>query len=133
VTAYDAMVLQAALTAGESVLVNAAGSGVGTAAVQIARAIGARPFGTVRSQAKIDRLRELGLENGIVTTDGRFADAVHRANGGRGADVVLEFVGGSYVPESLRAMDAKGRLVLVGLLAGVSAELDLGLVLRRRL
>lgn len=137
VTAYDAMVVQAGLSAGEVVLVHAAGSGVGTAAVQIARAIGARAIGTARTSAKLERGRELGLFAGIVP-DGApgaptFFARVREANGGRGVDVVLDLVGGAYTAESLGALDDKGRLVLVGLMAGARADLDLGLLLRRRL
>lgn len=137
VTAYDAMVLQGELAAGDVVLVHAAGSGVGTAAVQIARAIGARSLGTARSEAKLERARELGMTAGVVPTtrDGapEFAAKVRELTQGRGADLVLELVGGTYVPESLSALAEKGRLVLVGLLAGTRADVDLGLVLRRRL
>lgn len=137
-TAYDALVLQCALAAGETVLIHAVGSGVGTAAVQIARAIGARPIGTARSQAKLERAELLGLSEGILvetSPDGspRFADRVREATGGLGVDVVLELVGGAYVPESLAALANRGRLALVGLMAGARAELDLGTVLRRRL
>lgn len=137
VTAYDAMVLQAGLAAGDVVLVHAVGSGVGTAAVQIARAIGARAIGTARTQAKLERARELGMTAGVVPTtrDGapEFAAKVLELTEGSGADVVLELVGGTYVPESLKALAAKGRLVVVGLLAGTRADVDLALVLRRRL
>ncbi len=137
VTAYDAMVSQAGLTAGETALVHAAGSGVGTAAVQIARAIGARAIGTARTAAKLGRARSLGLAeaDGIVPEGEppRFADRVRARAGGRGVDVVLELVGGDYVPESLAALAPSGRLVLVGLLAGSRADVDLGLVLRKRL
>lgn len=137
ITAYDAMVLQGGLTAGEVVLVHAAGSGVGTAAVQIARAVGARSIGTARSGAKLERCRELGMTEGLVpeTRDGKpdFARRVRELSQGRGADVVLDLVGGSYVAESLEAMAERGRFILVGLLAGARADLDLGLVLRRRL
>jgi putative PIG3 family NAD(P)H quinone oxidoreductase len=133
VTAYDAMVLQAGLAAGESVLVHAAGSGVGTAAAQIARAIGARAIGTARSEDKIARAKALGLAAGIVVKDAKFERAVRAENEGRGVDVVLELVGGAYVPESLASLTDRGRLVLVGLTAGANAEIDLGVVLRRRL
>jgi NADPH2:quinone reductase len=137
VTAYDAMVLQAGLAAGDVVLVHAAGSGVGTAAIQIARAIGARSIGTARTAAKLERARELGMSEGVVSTtengQPRFAAKVMELTQGRGADVCLELVGGNYVPESLQALAAKGRLVLVGLLAGTAAEIDLGRMLRRRL
>lgn len=137
VTAYDAMVLQAELAAGDVVLVHAAGSGVGTAAVQIARAVGARTIGTARTEAKLERARELGMNEGVVVAarDGRpqFASKVMDLTEGRGADVCLDLVGGTYVPESLGALAMRGRHVLVGLLAGIQAEIDLGQVLRRRL
>ena len=99
VTAYDAMVLQGGLTAGEVVLVHAVGSGVGTAAVQIARAIGARSIGTARSEPKLARARELGMNEGVVPGAGKsgpeFAAKVREATQGRGVDVVLELVGGN--------------------------------------
>lgn len=137
VTAYDAMVLQAGLGAGDAVLVHAVGSGVGTAAVQIARAIGARSIGTARSEAKLERAKELGMTAGVVPTapggSPVFAEEVKKLTAGAGADVVLELVGGNYVPESLAALAPKGRLVLVGLLAGTRADVDLGVILRRRL
>ena len=137
VTAYDAAVLQGGLGAGDVLLVHAVGSGVGTAAVQIARAVGARAIGTSRSEAKLERAKELGMTAGIVasTRDGSpgFAEQVKALTGGQGADVVLELVGGNYVPESLASLALKGRLVLVGLLAGTRADVDLAVVLRRRL
>ncbi len=136
-TAYDAMVLQGGLSAGESVLVHAVGSGVGTAATQIARAIGARPIGTARTAEKLERARDLGLAAGdaivVEGGGGGFSARVRALTAGRGVDVVLELVGGAYVPESLASMAPCGRLVLVGLLAGTRADVDLSLVLRKRL
>jgi putative PIG3 family NAD(P)H quinone oxidoreductase len=137
VTAYDAMVSQGGLASGDVVLVHAVGSGVGTAAVQIARAIGARAIGTARTDTKLERAKELGMSAGVVPASRsgvpEFATQVRALSNGRGADVVLELVGGSYVPESLAAMADRGRLILVGLLAGTRADVDLALVLRRRL
>jgi putative PIG3 family NAD(P)H quinone oxidoreductase len=130
-TAYDAMVTQAGLAAGETVLINAIGSGVGTAAVQIAKAIGAISIGTARTADKIERAKALGLDHGVVASaDGKFADAVAAI---ARPDVVLELVGGNYVVESLQAMNERGRLMLVGLMAGRDAALPLGLILMRRL
>ncbi len=133
VTAYDAMVVQARLSAGETVLVHAAGSGVGTAALQIARCIGAHAIGTARTAAKLDRTRPMGLGEGVLVEGGKFADSVSTITGGRGVDVILELVGGSYLIEDLGCIAPRGRIVLVGLLAGARADLDLGLVMRKRI
>jgi putative PIG3 family NAD(P)H quinone oxidoreductase len=133
ITAWDAMVSQAGLGAGESVLIHAVGSGVGTAAVQIARALSARPLGTARTAAKLSRAGKLGMDRGFAVENAKFADDVLRATGGRGVDVVLELVGGGYVGEDLSCCAPQGRIVLVGLMAGVRGELDLGLILRKRL
>lgn len=130
-TAYDAMVTQGGLAAGRTVLISAVGSGVGTAAVQIARAIGATSIGTARTASKLERATQLGMDHGVVASDGKFADAVMKACP-RGVDVVLELVGGAYVAEDLACLATLGRIVLVGLLAGRATELDLGLVLRKR-
>ena len=133
ITAYDAMVTQARLAAGETVVVHAAGSGVGTAAVQIARAIGATSIGTSRTEDKLARARELGMHHGVTVPSGKFANEVRALTDARGADVVLELVGGAYVPEDLACLAPRGRLILVGLLAGPRAEVDLGTILRKRL
>jgi NADPH:quinone reductase-like Zn-dependent oxidoreductase len=127
------MVAQGGLGAGETVLIHAVGSGVGTAAVQLARALSARPLGTARTAAKLARAGKLGMDRGFAVDKGKFADDVLRATAGRGVDLVLELVGGGYVAEDLSCTALKGRIVLVGLLAGVRGELDLGLVLRKRL
>jgi NADPH2:quinone reductase len=132
-TAWDGMVDQGGLAAGETVLIHAAGSGVGTAAVQIARAIGARSIGTARTSAKLDRARELGLDEGIVV-DGSasFADEVRARTGGRGVDVVVELVGGAYVAQDLACMAHKGRIVVIGTMGGVRVDFDLAVLMRKR-
>jgi NADPH:quinone reductase len=132
ITAHDAIVTQAGLRSGEVLLVHAVGSGVGTAAVQIARALGAQVVGTARTADKLERARPLGMDTGITVENGRFADAVRAAHPD-GAAVVLELVGGNYLAEDLRCTQTLGRIVLVGLLAGAKTELELGLVLRKRL
>lgn len=137
ITAHDAL-RQARFAPGERVLIHAVGSGVGLAAVQLVRALGGIPVGTARSAAKLSQATALGLDAGVVPeldADGqpRFADAVLRATNGAGVDVVLDLVGGRYVAEDVRCMAHRGRLVLIGLLAGRESPLDLGRVLSRRL
>jgi len=134
ITAWDAMVVQARLTAGERVLIHAAASGVGTAAIQIGHIVGARVLGTSRSPAKLERLRPFGLDDAIaIDRDGRFAAAVMQATGGAGADVVLELVGGAHLGEDLACVAPRGRIMLVGLMAGANVELDLRAILSRRI
>lgn len=132
VTAYDALVVRGRLIPGERVLVHAAGSGVGTAGIQVARALGCFVVGTSRTQDKLDRCRALGLHAGVVPTKGRFAAEVLAATGGAGVDVVLDLVGGAYVSEDLQVCALQARIVLVGLTGGVTAELNLGELLTRR-
>jgi len=132
VTAWDAMLSQAGLAPGETALVHAVGSGVGTAGAQIARALGARCVGTARTAAKLERARELGMDEGVVVENGRFAAAVLKATHDRGADVVLELVGGGYVAEDLACLAPRGRVIVVGLLAGPAADLDLRALLHKR-
>lgn len=132
-TAYDAMILQGRLAAGQWLLVSAVGSGVGTAAVQIARAIGARSIGTARQQDKLDRAGELGMDRGLLVTDGKFAEPVKKLTGGFGVDVCLELVGGAYVAEDIACTRVSGHILVVGLVAGAKCEVNLGMVLRNRL
>jgi NADPH:quinone reductase len=133
ITAYDAMVTQAGLAAGENVLISACGSGVGTAAIQLVRALGATAIGTARQAEKLDRARPLGLVHGIVPENGSFSRAVLDATGGRGADVIVELVGGPYVVEDLVCAAPRGRIVLVGMTAGPTAELNFGPIMGKRL
>lgn len=133
ITAYDAVVVQCGLMTGETVLIHAVGSGVGLAAVQIVKAMSAVSIGTARSQDKIDRAKELGLEHGILARDASFAEEVLACTAGKGVDVVLELVGGSYVPEDLKCLAQKGRAVIVGLVNGARCDFDLAMVLRKRI
>jgi len=131
ITAHDAMVTQGGLRSGEVLLINAVGSGVGTAAAQLGCALGATVIGTARTDGKLARAKTLGMHHGIATRDGKFADAVKQL-APNGAALVLELVGGAYVEEDLRCIETQGRIVVVGLTAGARAGLDLGRLLQRR-
>ena len=134
-TAYDALFRQAGLGMGESVLIHAAGGGVGSAALQLARAGGAATvFGTA-SAGKLEGLEREGLplDVPIDYESEAFEEIVAERTGGRGVDVILDMVGGDYLGPDLRSLAELGRLVLVGLLRGRSAEADLGRILRGRL
>jgi putative PIG3 family NAD(P)H quinone oxidoreductase len=132
VTAYDAMVVQGHLAPGERVLIHAAGSGVGTAAVQIARALGCFVAGSSRTADKLERCKALGLDAGILVERGAFAAELNRVTGGAGADLILDLVGGAYVAEDLDACAPRARILLVGLTAGIRGDLNLALFLRKR-
>ena len=125
VTAHDALLVQAGLRPGERVLIHAVGSGVGTAAVQLARAVGAITVGTSRTQDKLRRAAELGLDQGVVA--GGDMSAVGDV------DVVLDLVGGDYVAADIAACRERGRIIVVSLLAGSACEIDLAVVMRKRL
>jgi NADPH2:quinone reductase len=133
ITAQDALLTQGRLAPGERVLVHAAGSGVGTAAVQVAHAMGCTVVGTTRSADKLDRLKSLGLDHGIDTSHEDFAAVVNTVTEGRGVNVVVDLIGGAVLAGNLAALTPRGRLVLVGLLAGTTGALDLNLMLRKRL
>lgn len=131
-TAYDAVHRQGQLRMGETLLVHAVGSGVGTAAIQLAHRAGARTLGTSRSQWKLDRCQELGLDAGICVTEGKFAGWVSARTDGNRADVVLDMIGAAYLKENLKSLANRGRLVILGLLGGATGNIPLGLLLARR-
>lgn len=130
-TAYDALFLQGGLCLGERLLVHAVGSGVGTAALQLAREAGATCLGTSRTEEKLVRCQGMGMHAGILS-DGRFADEVRRHTGGRGADLILDLVGAAYLEENLAAVAPRGRIVCVGLLGGAKGNFPLGTLLHKR-
>ena len=135
ITAHDALVTQAEVRPSERVLIHAIGSGVGLAAMQLASSAGAVPFGDARSAEKIDRARQLGLAEGVVVGDdvGIVAKRVLEWTQGVGAEIVLDLVGGPYAAVSIAAAAPKGRIILIGTMAGRDASLPLGVVLGKRL
>lgn len=132
-TAYDALFAQADLAAGEHVLVHAVASGVGTAALQLARLAGARVIGTSRTEEKLDRCAELGLPHAVHVKGGKFAEQARELTGGRGVEVVLDLIGGAYLEENLAALAVRGRMVTLGLMGGREANFPMGALLRKRL
>jgi putative PIG3 family NAD(P)H quinone oxidoreductase len=134
VTSHDALFTLGGLRPGWPVLVHAVGSGVSTAAVQIAKAAGATVIGTSRTAEKLDRARALGLDHGILVAkdEPRFADEVKKITGRRGCPVILDFVGAPYAAENLAALAPGGRVVVIGTMGGAKATLDLSLLMRTR-
>lgn len=131
ITAWDALVLQGGLTAGRTALVHAGASGVGTAAIQLCRALGAQVV-TTTSSAKVERCRELGADVVVDYTSEDFVDAVWEATGGAGADVVLDVVGGDYLVRNVKALRTGGTIVQVGVMGGGRTSIDLGALLPKR-
>jgi tumor protein p53-inducible protein 3 len=116
---------------GERVLIHAAGSGVGTAAIQLAREAGLHAIGTT-SSSKLERVRALGAERVVAREHEDFAAAVADFSGGRGADVIVDLVGAAYVEKNQRCLASCGRHVIAGLMGGSKVELDFGQLLRKR-
>lgn len=121
------------LAAGGAALVHGGGSGVGTAAIQLARAAGARVFVTAGSEEKCARCRALGAELAVNYRSESFRERVAEATGGRGVDVVLDPIGAAYLADNLASLAVGGRLVLIGLMGGAKAEIGLAPLLARRL
>jgi NADPH2:quinone reductase len=131
---YDMLVMQGRLQAGEWVLINGVSSGVGVAALQMAKALGARVIGTSGSPDKLERLKPLGLDVGLCTRGADFHDAVMQATEGKGVDLVINTVGGTVFAENIRCMAFQGRLATVGYVDNTfTAEIDLGALHVRRL
>jgi len=132
-TVWSNVFMTARLTPGETLLVHGGSSGIGTMAIQVATALGATVAVTAGSDAKLERCAELGASVLINYRDDDFVERVMAATGGRGADVILDVMGASYLARNLQTLAISGRLAIIGLQGGVSAEADLGLMLRRRL
>jgi putative PIG3 family NAD(P)H quinone oxidoreductase len=134
ITSHDALFTLGGLRPGWPVLVHAVGSGVSTAAVQIARAAGATVIGTSRTPEKLERARALGMDHGVLVAkdEPRFADEVKKLTGKRGCPLVLDFVGAPYAQENLAALAPGGRIVVIGTMGGAKPTVDLSLLMRRR-
>lgn len=124
-TAWHALVTRAQLKKGESVLIHSAGSGVGSAAIQIAKYLGAKIFTTVGTDAKEPRAKALGADRVINYKRAEFAKEVRRLTDDRGVDVVIEHIGAETFPKSLAALSKKGRLITLGVTTGGTVELNL--------
>jgi NADPH2:quinone reductase len=131
-TAYDGLFTQCELSMGESVLIHAAGSGVGTAAIQLAAAQGCRVFGTAGSAEKLERASELGLNVGINYHDEDFAEVIRDRTDGAGVNVILDVIGAPYWHQNLAVLALRGRMVIVGTLGGGKLEVNLGALMAKR-
>ncbi len=132
-TAYDALFNQGGLVMGEAALIHATGSGVGTAALQLARHAGATTFGTAGSPEKLVRAAEIGLEYGINYRSEDFLAVTRERTGGRGVDVILDLVGAPYWERNLAAMAVLGRLILVGAMGGSDVSFRMSDLMGKRL
>jgi NADPH:quinone reductase len=131
---YDMLVLQGRLKAGEWLLINGVSSGVGVASLQLGKALGAKVIGTSGSADKLASLKPLGLDVALCTRAADFAPAIMEATGQRGADLVVNTVGGSVFAENIRALAFEGRLATVGYVDGVlHADIDLEALHAKRL
>lgn len=135
ITAHDALWSQAGLRPAETVLINAVGSGVGLAAVQLVRAIRAVPYGTSRTLDKIEKAKPFGLEAGLVMRDNfdELIAAAEKWTGGKGINVALDLAGGPYVKAFQKLLSLRGRIMLVGTVAGGNYELESRYMLGKRL
>lgn len=131
-TAFDAVFLQEGLAAGETLLVHAVGSGVGTAALQLAVAAGATVIGTSRTADKLERAGALGLHHAVEGGDADWPDRVLDLTDGRGVDVILDLVGGPYLAGNQRVLAPRGRHIVVGVPGGTTATIDLRALMGRR-
>jgi len=131
ITAWDALVVQGGLTAGRWALVHAGASGVGTAAIQICKAIGARVIATC-STGKMSACRELGADAVVDYTTNDFVESVKHETNGRGVDTVLDVVGGEYLNRNVAALALKGHIVQVGVIGGGTAPFNVATLMAKR-
>lgn len=121
------------LKSGETFLVHGGTSGIGTTAIQLAKAFGARVLATAGSEAKCMAMRKLGADRAINYRDTDFVEAVREATGGKGADLILDMVGGDYITRNYQAAAVEGRIVQIAFLKGRKAEADFSLLMMKRL
>ena len=132
-TAQETIFILGGLKQGETILIHAGASGVGTAGIQMARETGAHIFVTAGSADKIQRCVELGATAGCNYKEQDFAQWIKEVTNGKGVDVIEDFIGAAYWDKNLQSLKIGGRLILVGLMGGVKAETNLGLILTKRL
>lgn len=132
-TVWSNLIDRAALGAGDSVLIHGAASGIGTAAIQLARWRGARVFGTAGTAERCAQAQQLGAEYVVPYREQDFVEQILDRTGGLGVDVILDMVAGDYTPRNVKALADDGRLVIIALLRGARSEVDLAQILRRRL
>lgn len=131
-TVHSNVFQSAGLRPGETLLVHGGGSGIGTMAIQLAKNAGARVAVTAGSADKLDACRQLGADIGINYRDEDFAESLRNATDGHGADVILDIIGGAYLPANVDALAADGRIVTIGLQRGRKGELDMGKLMAKR-
>jgi NADPH2:quinone reductase len=132
-TVWSNLVMTAHLRGGDVLLVHGGASGIGTHAIQVARALGATVAATAGSAAKLELCTDLGADTVISHRDEDFVERVRAATGGRGADVILDIMGASYLDRNLAALAPDGRLVIIGMQGGVTAELNIASLIGNRL
>ena len=132
-TVWSNLVMTANLTAGDVILVHGGASGIGTHAIQVARALGATVAATVGSATKMELCTDLGADIVISHRDEDFVERVRAATGGRGADVILDIMGASYLDRNIAALAPDGRLVIIGMQGGIKADLNIASLIGRRL
>lgn len=131
-TVWSNVFLVAHLRPGETLLVHGGGSGIGTMAIQLGKAVGARVAVTAGSAEKLERCAELGADILINYREQNFAEELKRATDGHGADVILDIIGAKYLDQNIEALATNGRLAIIGLMGGVKGELNLNALLRKR-
>ncbi|WP_372408590.1 NAD(P)H-quinone oxidoreductase [Streptomyces luteireticuli] len=131
-TVWSNVFMLAHLRPGETLLVHGGGSGIGTMAVQLAKAVGARVAVTAGGAEKLERCRELGADILIDYREQDFVEELRKVTGGAGADVILDIMGAKYLERNVDALAVNGRLAVIGLQGGRKAELDLGKLLSKR-